>query len=317
MKPFLRQELFNKETLFQVSDIHPRIGPLLNSYECELPPLTGAALKKKIMSTKKTRAVALDGWRISEPHFLPTKWYDLLAECLMTIEQGVKWPEVCQLATISTIPKGNSDQAALYPGGEIVAGDGLNTRPITNMCPLYTIYSGCRYQHMETWREMWMEPCMHGARAKHEIHDCSLSLAFQMEFQSQINNFSAGVSMDRKKIDLLEYDVGFYLMKQLGAPEGVLQAEIQMYSNLRCSYKVKRAASRFFTKRNGFAQGDSWSLQIALANMATWTKFMKAGPQQNMALHTGSFIDDSHFHCFSDNMQAVANNVSAAWKRSL
>ena len=79
---------------------------LLMPQPCELKPVTGAQLKKKIMSMKQNRAVALDGWRIPELRFLPKSWYELVASCFGAIEQGAPWPETCCLATISTIPKG-------------------------------------------------------------------------------------------------------------------------------------------------------------------------------------------------------------------
>lgn len=38
--------------------------------------------------------------------FLPTEWYDLVAQCLALMENNVAWPDVCCLGMISTIPKG-------------------------------------------------------------------------------------------------------------------------------------------------------------------------------------------------------------------
>ena len=44
---------------------------------------------------------------------------------------------------------------------------------------------------------------------------------------------------------------------------------------------------------------------------------MRTDPLQDMTLHTGSFLDDSHFHCSSDAVLDVATSVLTAWKRSL
>ena len=79
---------------------------MFQSIPCSIPNLSGADLKDKINATKSSRAVALDGWRIPEVFFLPTEWYDLVAQCLALMENNVAWPDVCCLGMISTIPKG-------------------------------------------------------------------------------------------------------------------------------------------------------------------------------------------------------------------
>ena len=47
-------------------------------------------------------------WMVGEflSFFLPTEWYDLVAQCLALMENNVAWPDVCCLGMISTIPKG-------------------------------------------------------------------------------------------------------------------------------------------------------------------------------------------------------------------
>ena len=291
---------------------------LLMPQPCELKPVTGAQLKKKIMSMKQNRAVALDGWRIPELRFLPKSWYELVASCFGAIEQGAPWPETCCLATISTIPKGAVNTQDQNPAATVLAANGLGTRPITNLSPLYTAFSGCRYTDMQEWRESWLSPCMSGSRPKHEIHDCSYLLALKLEYESESGNHTAGVSMDRAKFfDSLEFPLGFFLMELLGAPKGTVQATQRLYQNLKCSYKLRRAASPFFSKGNGFPQGDSWSLQVALAFMNLWTKYMQSDPLQDMPISTGSFLDDSHFYNCNPDAELVVVSLVTAWKRSL
>ena len=171
---------------------------------------------------------------------------------------------------------------------------------------------------MNTWRELWLTNCMFGSRTGCEIHDASWALALNVEHASLNGNFIGGVSMDRKKFfDFLQYDVGLFLLKTLGAPQGVLHAAGNLYMNLRCCYKLRKASSAFFAKRHGFAQGDSFSLQVALAYMTVWTKYMKADPMLDLPLNTGSFLDDSHFYNISCDLNAVVDALVTSWKRSL
>ena len=123
---------------------------------------------------------------------------------------------------------------------------------------------------MSEWREKWPTSCMHGARKSHEIYDVSWSLGLHLEYETLCERFLAGISMDRRKFfDLLQYDVvGFFFLQALGAPAGVLVAAKKIYSNLKCRYKFRKATTvNLFTKKHGFAQGDSFSLQVALAYM--------------------------------------------------
>ena len=311
------QNLFHKNSQVDMDKLAPIASSLLPSFPCDIPPISGATLKKKVMGMKPHRAVALDGWRVSELRFLPVQWFDLVAQCFDKIEQGAPWPSVCCLSSISTIPKGSADDPDNKPAGEIIAADGLQTRPITNLSPLYTAYSGCRYTQMQQWRELWLTDCMSGSRPNREIHDCSYSLALQLEYQTFLGNHSAGISMDRTKFfDLIEYPLGFHLLLALGAPQGVLQATQRLYGSLKHTYKLRRANSEFLTKGNGFPQGDSWSLQVALATMSFWTRYLKAGPLQDMAIHTGSFLDDSHFYSIHAEPAPVVLSLIKAWKRS-
>ena len=57
----------------------------------------------------------------------------------------------------------------------------FDTRPISNLSPWTTCYSGIRYKHMEQWREQWLPSSMHGARSGHETCDVSVELSIQLE----------------------------------------------------------------------------------------------------------------------------------------
>jgi exonuclease III len=312
------QDLFHENDLVNMDHVLTQIDPLLHSVPCVLQPLSGQDLKKQLAKTKSSRAVALDGWRIEELKFLPCEWYDLLAKCLNAIENGASWPRICCLGVITTIPKGSGASPDDVPSGQLVMADGLSTRPITNLSPIYTTYSSCRYTQMTEWREQWLTPCMAGARKHHEIYDISWALALNLEYHTICQKFVAGISLDRKKFfDFLQYEVGFHLLKKVGAPSGLIAATQNMYNQLRCQYKFKRATTDFFSKKHGFAQGDSFSLQVALAFMMAWTKFIQVNDGNALNLNTGSFLDDSHFYCSSDEPEQAATQICKSWQRSL
>ena len=165
------------------------------------------------------------------------------------------------------------------------------------------------------WREQWLTPCMHGARKKHEIYDVSWSLGLHIEHETLCERFLSGVSMDRKKFfDLLQYEVGYFILGALGAPSGVLVAAQNFYQNLQC---MKATTDYFFTKKHGFAQVNSFSLQVALAYIMAWTKYMKCDPCLDHVITTGSFMDDSHFFCSCDLPVEAARAIAQSWRRSL
>lgn len=124
---------------------------------------------------------------------------------------------------------------------------------------------------------------MHGARKGHEVYDCSWPLSLAIEQCSAHQLQIAGITMARKKFfDLLEHDIGHAILQHFGAPSGHLSAARNMYSRLKCCYKVNRAMSPFFARSNGFAQGDSYSVQIALAVVSLWTRYMKSDPYRDL-----------------------------------
>ena len=124
--------------------------------------------------------------------------------------------------------------------------------------------------------------------------------------------------MDRRKFfDSLEYDIGLCILSELGAPDTVLNASRTFYQQLQCRYKVNRAFSKPCSRSNGFCQGDSFSLQVALAVMFLWTKFVKYELTRDLILHTGSFVDDSYFYSQSESSEEVAALIVETWKKSL
>ena len=180
------QNLFNKNKLVPLPAFTNQYGDLLQPSECELPKITGQHLREKLRAAKNTRATALDGWRIPELKALPISFFDLVAQLFNLVEEGAPWPDLCCQAVISTIPKVANSEPADQPGGQQIAGEALNNRPITNLSPLYCAYSGARFKHMASWRESWMDPSMHGARQGHEVFDTSWNLALQLEHAAQL-----------------------------------------------------------------------------------------------------------------------------------
>ena len=51
--------------------------------------------------------------------------------------------------------------------------------------------------------------------------------------------------------------------------------------------------------------------------MSFWTRYLKADPLLDMAILTGSFLDDSHFHSSHAEPAPVVLSLIKAWKRSL
>ena len=269
------QQLFNNNINPSWNSFLQETRECTATVPCQLPPISGPALHRKILSAKDSRAVALDGWRIKELKTLPVEFYDKIAMVFQAVEDGAAWPDSCLCGTISTIPKEATEDSTEVKAGNLIANVGLATRPITNLSPLYCAYSSVRFEDMTSWREEWLPPCARGARKRNETHDLSWSLALTAENANSTNLHLGGISIDKRKFfDLLQHQIGHSLLQQLGAPTGYIAAQEQFYNQLKCRYKINKTFSEECCKTNGFAQGDSYSLQVALAMMATWTKYI-------------------------------------------
>jgi hypothetical protein len=171
-----------------------------------------------------------------------------------------------------------------------------------------------RFEDMSGWREAWLPPCARGARKRNETHDLSWSLALTAENANSTNLHLGGVSIDKRKFfDMLQHQIGHSLLQQLGTPSVYIAAQEQFYNQLKCRYKINKTFSEECCKTNGFAQGDSHSLQVALAMMATWTKYIHRSADQ---ISTGGFVDDSNFFAKGNSIDTVATQVASAWQAS-
>ena len=254
--------------------------------EWEAPPLFGRDIKAQISRAKNNRSVALDGWHVPELKDSPNIFYDIVAQVFTSVESGQSWPQACTEGLVAVIPKrGNQLNVVDVSPANLVLSDGLQTRPITVLSPLFSAYGSLRFRQLAAWRETWLCDSMHGGRSKHEVYDCSWALALNLENSTALGIQLAGVTMDRRKFfDLLDFQIGHRLMEHLGCPKPVVLAARSFYDSLSCRYKVNGACSQPNTRINGFTQGDSYSLQVALAVMCAWTSFIEAGKPPDIDL---------------------------------
>lgn len=115
--------------------------------------------------------------------------------------------------------------------------------------------------------------------------------------------------MTKDFFDLLRHQIGHSSLRQLGAPS-YIDAQERFYAKLWYRFKINKSFSHENIRTNGFAQVDSYSLQVALATMAIWTYYI---PNKSQQISTGSFVDDSHFYCSDPSVDVVASRVAKAW----
>ena len=235
-------------------------------YPCILQDITAQNLHDFIHQMSNHRAAAVCGWRVHEMKQLPIRLLEMPAELYKNIEHGQEWPAVNSFACISCLPKIELDVTNIKLKSGVYAPAAFDTRPISNISPWTTAYSGIRFKQMAHWREQWLPQSMHGARAKHETSDVSYELQLLLEHAKFTNSHVVGIALDRSKFfDLLPHELCFQILKALGAPEPVLIAERTFYSQFQCLYKANGAISSHPSGRtNGFIQGCSFSLQASL-----------------------------------------------------
>lgn len=215
------------------------------------------------------RAVAVDGWRVSEMKPLPISLFSLVAELFQEIEQGSEWPQLNCHACISCLPKSSFD-ATKFDSTTISAPSACDTRPISNISPWATTYSRLRFKQMS--KKSWLPASMHGARKNQETSDVSLELQLFLDHSRVTQKHVAG-------FDLPPYDVCLNVLAALVASPTVIAAERRFYQKFQCFYNANGAISPKITQRsNGFIQGCSFSLQAALGILSAWTKFIESTP---------------------------------------
>ena len=311
------QQLFNQSQLLPVE-------PLLDSLNLqsvppvEIPDITGQDLVDHIVKVKSSRAIAFDGWRVAEAQSMPVSYCTAVAKIFTAVENGQKWPESLTQGIISTIPNTSEDNADDRPSGSLIAANGLDTRPITNLSFWLTAYSSIRFRQLKQWRETWLPVECHGARNGHSTHNNSWPLALALEKAHAQCSTIIGISMDRRKFfDLLQYAVGHGIMQRLGVPEKILIAEKAFYQQLHYKYKIGKNFSTWSTRCNGFVQGCSWSVQVALGAITMWVRYLKLHCLPSPQLNLGTFVDDCHMYAEDDDPSAAVSAVVNAWKHSL
>ena len=175
---------------------------------------------------------------------------------------------------------------------------------------------------------------LHEARArvplvqKHHQHKCDVFdnaflLALALEHARATGQALAGLSIDRAKFfDMIQFRLGHELMLRLGAHTGVVNAATKLYAALGCAalgcrYKIGHAFSEVFQRDRGFFQGDSYSVQVALALMSRWTAYVETRSCEASVLRTGSFIDDSYTFAQGFRCSQIARAVVGSWVHSL
>ena len=244
-------KLFNQQSQPEWEPFLNKFREFLVPYPCILQDITAQNLHDFIHQMSNHRAAAVCGWRVHEMKQLPIRLLEMPAELYKNIEHGQEWPAVNSFACISCLPKTELDVTNIKLKSGVYAPDAFDTRPISNISPWTTVYSGIRFKQMANWREQWLPQSMHGARAKHETSDASYERS--------------------KFFDLFPHELCFQILKALGAPEPVLIAERTFYSQFQCLYKANGAISSHPSGRtNGFIQGCSFSLQASLGILSVY-----------------------------------------------
>ena len=311
-------ELFNQTTQPTWPPFQEQFASYLNHHPCNLKDITAEQIRHQIQKIANHRAVAADGWRVHEMKQLPLGILQLVAERYHGIEQGQAWPQINCLGCISCLPKTELDVTNPKLESGILAPDAFDTRPISNISPWTTIYSGLRFKQMAEWRENWLPASMHGARCKHETNDVAYELQLLLEYSSITHDHVAGIAFDRRKFfDLLPHDICFNILSCFGAPHTILTAERAFYSQFQCLYKANGAmSSQVRGRNNGFIQGCSFSLQASLALLSIWTRYIEDCMSPQATISSGGFLDDNNFRSVAATAPAAVALLQIAWERS-
>ena len=294
-----------------------RFVDYLPTYPCDLQPITTSDVRMQLSRAKKHRAIAADGWRIHEIQDLPDSLLAVATDLFNDLEKGQDWADLNCFAIISCVPKDEQPLQVSDGESKLDLPTPFATRPISNLSPWTTCYSGIRYRHMAAWREQWLPCSMHGGRSAHETGDVSIGLSLQLEAARALEQHVIGIAMDRRKcFDLLPRNICFGILSHQGAPDSVIDAERRFYCQLKSMYKIANTHSACSTRCNGFVQGCSFSLQAVQGLLAVWARFVESTTVVPPLITTSSFLDDSNMRCQATNANDAVLALVKAWARS-
>lgn len=156
-----------------------------------------------------------------------------------------------------------------------------------------------------------------GARRGHETCDVSVEVSIQLEAARALDQHVIGIAMDcRKCFDLLPESICFSLLSHQGAQNYVIDTERRFYRQLRSMYQVAGTLSPYNTRRDGFVQGCSFSLQAVQGLLAVRTRYIESTNAIPPIITTSGFLDDNNMRCQATHASDAAHALETAWSRS-
>jgi len=163
-------------------------------------------------------------------------------------------------------------------------------RLISLFTALYRVESGAAYRAHVPWFQRWMNANMHGGIAEHESGEVSWDVQADIE-QALINKCPLAVClMDYYKyFDSMEPLFMAKFAKAIGINSDQVDTTTDLYVNSKKYIKIGQSYGMPFESHNGFGQGDSYSLMVALALVSIQFDYIQ---DKYNEIKLGSCVDD-------------------------
>ena len=168
-----------------------------------LPPVTREELhtQMKRMSTKCSPG--LDGFTVRELQLLPECAWNLMAQLLTACEEA------------QFLPESHCWQPRQCFGGQLH----LKHRPITLFVLLWRVYSGARWQQIQSWQESFVHRCGFVVRGKVTqcLKSCFVSFSTSSKLMSTAMSLQSLVVLDcTKYCDFFSYEFTWRFLQRIG-----------------------------------------------------------------------------------------------------
>ena len=269
----------NSEPDFAAFEARYRVHLDAMATPIDLPPVTGAELYTQVKRMSTESSPGLDGFTVRELQLLPECAWNFMAQLLTACEESQFLPESYLWASTAMLPK---------DGGQVP----LKHRPITLFVLLWRVYSGARWQQIQSWQESFVHRWVCGARKGHTMSEVLLPLFLDIE-QAHVNGDESpvfGCFLDYTKyFDFFSYEFTWSFLQRIGWPPRVLALMRPLYAGLTRVLKIGSSFGEPFRPTNGVGQGCSLSLGIVNAMVTLWMLVIQ---EKDPTCRAGAIIDD-------------------------
>lgn len=263
----------------QWSQITDFCAQVMQPIEWVLPTMSSDVLRLSAQRKKKRSATGSDGVSRADLLALPREGLQVFTDMLSGIEAGGEWPAQLRVGFVNSLAKA---------AGTLTMAEGY--RPVTVYPLLYRCWSSIRSRQALKSLQQVLPRSVQGGTPGGQTKTVWYHLAKCIEECHVHHTSMQGLLVGIKKAfnAIPRYPIWF-MLTQLGFPEGVLQAWAQFVSTQERSFRVRAAVSNPLGSNVGFPEGCGLSVMAMV--LVDWLLDLWLHACEP-TLELASFVDD-------------------------